>query len=104
MNLIPYICDNWFKTIAKGHDESAILNFLQGTTETLGENQARYNTALMEFAASKNVQTIDFWSFFSKMKRSAEYMCLDGIHPNETGYQLMSKLWIERIPQLKREF
>jgi len=104
MNLIPYICDKWFKTIAKNHDETAILNFLKGSAETLGINQARYNEALMKFALEKQLQTIDFWTIFSQMEDQSLYMCDDGIHPNEKGYELMSKNWIEKLPEIKKEF
>lgn len=104
MNLIPYICDRWFKTIAKAHNEAAMLNFLAGSPDTLGKNQLRYQTALMEFAASHNIQTIDAWNLFSNAPNSATLMCGDGIHPTEEGYELLSKLWLERIPQFKREF
>ena len=51
-----------------------------------------------------NIQTIDAWNLFSNTENSAKLMCDDGIHPNEDGYKLLSKLWIERLPQLKREF
>ena len=104
MNLIPYICDKWFKTIAKGHDEKAMLDFLNGSPSTLGKNQLRYEALLMDFALTNNIQIIDFWTLFSEQTDSASLMCGDGIHPNERGYELMSRLWIERIPQLKREF
>lgn len=104
MNLIPYVCDRWFKTIAKAHNETAMLEFLHGTPDTLGKNQQRYQNALMEFASTSNIQTIDAWTLFTNTQNSATLMCDDGIHPNEDGYKLLSKLWIERIPQLKREF
>ena len=104
MNLIPYICDRWFKTIAKAHNQAAMLEFLAGTPDTLGQNQLKYQNALMDFAKTSNVQTIDVWNLFTNTPNSAKLMCDDGIHPNEEGYKLLSKLWIERIPQLKREF
>ena len=70
MNLIPYICGRWFKTIAKGHDEAAILRFLDGTADTLGRNQTRYNTALVDFAKKNTVQTVDVWALFSALEDS----------------------------------
>ena len=104
MNLIPYICDKWFKTIVKGHDEEAILRFLDGSTETLGKNQQRYYTALMDFASQNNLQVIDAWKLFSTLDKQEKYMCDDGIHPNEEGYKLLADLWTEALPQIKKEF
>ena len=28
------------------------------------------------------------------------YMCLDGIHPNEKGYKVMSEVWIKELKPL----
>ena len=104
MNLIPYICDRWFKTIAKAHNEEAMLAFLKGSADTLGQNQARYQKELMDFATKNKVQTIDAWTLFSNAPDAASLMCGDGIHPNEKGYELLSKLWIQRLPEVKKEF
>ena len=104
MNLIPYICDKWFKTIAKGHDQAAILQFLDGSAETLGKNQEIYYKALMDFVSKNNLQVIDAWKLFSKLDKQEKYMCDDGIHPNEEGYKLLADLWTEALPQIKKEF
>lgn len=104
MNLIPYICDKWFKTIAKGHDQAAILQFLSGSAETLGKNQEIYYKALMDFVSKNNIQLIDAWKLFSKLDKQEKYMCDDGIHPNEEGYKLLADLWTEALPQIKKEF
>ena len=101
MGLIPYVCDDWFKTIIKGQDEAAILNFLGGTAETLGKNQLIYKNAQAEFVQKNNVQFLDPWTIFEGHK---ELMCYDGIHPNEKGYELLSKAWINFLSQVKKEF
>jgi lysophospholipase L1-like esterase len=101
MGLIPYVCDDWFKTIIKGQDEAAILNFLGGTAQTLGKNQLIYKNAQAEFVQKNNVQFLDPWTIFEGHK---EFMCYDGIHPNEKGYELLSKAWIKFLSQVKKEF
>ena len=101
MGLIPYVCDDWFKTIIKGQNEAAILNFLGGTAETLGKNQLIYKNAQAEFVQKNNVQFLDPWTIFEGHK---ELMCYDGIHPNEKGYELLSKAWIKFLSQVKKEF
>ncbi|MBP3741981.1 MAG: SGNH/GDSL hydrolase family protein [Treponema sp.] len=104
MNLIPYICDKWFKTIAKGHDQAAILQFLGGSADTLGKNQEKYYKALMDFVSKKGLQLIDVWKLFSGLEKPEDFMCDDGIHPNEEGYKLLANLWIEDLPKIKKEF
>ena len=101
MGLIPYVCDDWFKTIIKGQDEKAILDFLGGTPETLGKNQLIYKNAQADFVQKNNVQFLDPWTIFEGHK---ELMCFDGIHPNEKGYELLSKAWIKFLSEVKKEF
>ncbi len=101
MGLIPYVCDDWFKTIIKGQDEKAILDFLGGTPETLGKNQLIYKNAQADFVQKNNVQFLDPWTIFEGHN---ELMCFDGIHPNEKGYELLSKAWIKFLSEVKKEF
>lgn len=101
MGLIPYVCDDWFKTIIKGQDQAAILNFLGGTAETLGKNQLIYKNAQADFVQKNKVQFLDPWTIFEGHK---ELMCFDGIHPNEKGYKLLSQAWIKFLSEVKKEF
>ena len=101
MGLIPYVCDDWFKTIIKGQDEKAILDFLGGSPETLGKNQLIYKNGQADFVQKNNVQFLDPWTIFEGHK---ELMCFDGIHPNEKGYELLSKAWIKFLSEVKKEF
>ena len=101
MGLIPYVCEDWFKTIIKGQNQAAILDFLGGTAETLGKNQLIYKNAQADFVQKNKVQFLDPWPIFQDHK---ELMCYDGIHPNEQGYQLLSKAWINFLSQVKKEF
>ena len=101
MGLIPYVCDDWYKTIIKGQNEAAILDFLGGSSETLGKNQLIYKDAQADFVQKNNVQFLDPWTIFEGHK---ELMCYDGIHPNEKGYELLSKAWIKFLSEVKKEF
>ena len=101
MGLIPYVCDDWYQTIIKGQNEAAILDFLGGSSETLGKNQLIYKDAQADFVQKNNVQFLDPWTIFEGHK---ELMCYDGIHPNEKGYELLSKAWINFLSQVKKEF
>ena len=101
MGLIPYVCDDWFKTIIKGQNEAAILDFLGGTSETLGKNQLEYKKAQADFVQKNNVQFLDPWTIFEGHK---ELMCYDGIHPNEKGYELLSEAWVKFLSEVKKEF
>ena len=101
MGLIPYVCNDWYQTIIKGQNEAAILDFLGGSSETLGKNQLIYKNAQADFVQKNNVQFLDPWTIFEGHK---ELMCYDGIHPNEKGYELLSKAWIKFLSEVKKEF
>ena len=101
MGLIPYVYDDWYQTIIKGQNEAAILDFLGGSSETLGKNQLIYKNAQADFVQKNNVQFLDPWTIFEGHK---ELMCYDGIHPNEKGYELLSKAWIKFLSEVKKEF
>lgn len=101
MGLIPYVCDNWFKTIIKGHDEAAILDFLGGSAETLGKNQLIYKNAQKDFVEKNKVQFFDPWELFAG---HPELMCYDGIHPNEKGYEVLADGWVKFLSAVKAEF
>ena len=101
MGLIPYVCDDWYQTIIKGQNEAAILDFLGGSSETLGKNQLIYKNAQADFVQKNKVQFLDPWTIFEGHK---ELMCYDGIHPNEKGYELLSKAWIKFLSEVKKEF
>ena len=101
MGLIPYVCDDWFKTIIKGQDEAAILEFLGGTAETLGKNQLVYKNAQKDFVQKNNVQFLDPWELFAGHK---ELMCYDGIHPNEKGYEVLAEGCVNFLSEVRKEF
>ena len=101
MGLIPYVCDNWFKTIIKGQNEAAILDFLGGAPETLGKNQVVYKNAQADFVQKNKVQFMDPWELFAG---HPDLMCYDGIHPNEAGYKLLAEAWIKFLSEAKKEF
>ncbi len=99
MNLVPYVCDDWFKTITKGHDADAILKFLGGTAETLGKNQEKYNTALTKYAKDNKVKILDYWEICNRIQDfKKKYMGPDGIHLNEDGYEHLGLSWYTYLP------
>jgi len=99
MNLIPYVCSDWFKTISKGNDADAILRFLGGSPETLGKNQEKYNTALTSYAKENKVKILDYWEITTRIQDfQKKYMGPDGIHLNEDGYEHLGLSFYTYLP------
>lgn len=116
----PLVPDWWFKNICIGNDENVIRKFverkyglqeqnaLQGQNSAaalrLYQNQELYSIAAANLARSLNVQTVDMRSEFLAHPNYRALMCLDGVHPNQAGYDFMSEVWKREIPGLRVEF
>ncbi len=121
----PLVPDWWFKNICIGNDENAIRKFverkygLQGgdcgggdcsqgqnwaAALRLYQNQELYSIAAANLARSLNVQTVDMRTEFLAHSNYRDLMCLDGVHPNQAGYDFMAEVWKREIPGLRVEF
>ena len=49
-----------------------------------------YNLELYRLAASSNVPVIDITTCFLSRRNYSDYLCEDGMHPNEEGHKLIS--------------
>lgn len=49
-----------------------------------------YNMAVWGLGAEKRIPVIDITSPFLKRKDYRDYLCSDGIHPNEDGHMLIA--------------
>ncbi len=116
----PLVPDWWFKNICIGNDENVIRKFVErkyGLQEQnalqdqnsaaalrLYQNQELYSITAANLARSLNVQTVDMRSEFLAHPNYRELMCLDGVHPNQAGYDFMAEIWKREIPKLRVEF
>jgi lysophospholipase L1-like esterase len=55
---------------------------------------------MLKYAKENDIICIDFRSELLKQNNYNDLICLDGIHPNEKGYELMSQIWIEKLSAL----
>ena len=69
----------------------------------LYQNQELYSIAAANLARALNVQTVDMRSEFLAHPNYRELMCLDGVHPNQAGYDFMAEVWKREIPGLRME-
>ena len=59
-----------------------------------------YSNLVCEIASASNIKMIDIRSAFLKLRNYSDYLCEDGIHPNEEGHRLIEEAI---IAYLKRE-
>ncbi|MBR6806337.1 MAG: SGNH/GDSL hydrolase family protein [Bacteroidaceae bacterium] len=60
----------------------------------------RYNMEVMRLGVLTHTPVIDITSVFLERRNYSDYLCEDGIHPNEEGHRLIEEAI---IAYLKRE-
>jgi len=101
MTLPPLDADRYFDWVSHNSPEAAanILAWL-GTKNKIYWWQERYNAAILEVAAEMGIHVLDIRSAFLREPDYRDYLCADGIHPNQAGHRLMAARvgeWLERF-------
>ena len=91
MNLPPIDADRYFDWISQNNSDKArkILRWLGNVTRIYWW-QERYNAAIMSVAEQTHTDLIDVRSSFLKYPDFRDFICVDGIHPNENGHRLIA--------------
>lgn len=93
LSLIPLDPDRYFEHITKAMDsvgKANVLRWLGGTTDFITNWHEMYNLQVFKIGTALNVPVVDITSAFLLKKDYREYLCLDGIHPNEKGHKLIT--------------
>jgi acyl-CoA thioesterase I len=100
LTLPPIDAKRYFSWISKGLNSGAILNWL-GDIEHIYRWHERYNLAVYQVAKDCAVPLIDISSAFLETRSYQDFLCEDGIHPNEKGHRLISGVIGDTISHLK---
>lgn len=95
LNLPPIDPKRYFTWVSKGLNRENILAYLV-EIESIYRWQEMYSKAVEELAAEVKIPLIDIRSGFLDKKNFSYYLCADGIHPNEKGHLLISKILNEK--------
>lgn len=98
--LIP---ERWINSISKGLNKENIIKFLGGDINKLSQNQELYYKAMQTFASKNKIKLVDMRQALINEDNYADLICMDGIHPSEAGYKLMSQVWIKELPEIFKE-
>ena len=90
LNLPPLDPNRYFNWISKGLNKNNILKWL-GDINMIYRWQEMYNVEVMLLATKMGVPIIDIRSAFLKYNTYNDFLCSDGIHPNNAGYELIYK-------------
>ena len=89
LNLPPIDPKRYFQWISKGLNAKNIMTFL-GEVDAIYRWQEMYSKAIEEVAEEKNIPLIDIRSGFLNNHNFSDFLCEDGIHPNDKGHLLIS--------------
>lgn len=85
----------FFAHLSKGLNAENILQWLNGSIMNLDRWHERYNMEIFRLGATKHVPVIDITSVFLEKKNHFDYLCDDGIHPNDDGHALIENAIVD---------
>ncbi|MBS7402396.1 MAG: SGNH/GDSL hydrolase family protein [Oscillospiraceae bacterium] len=100
LNLPPIDPHKYFNWFSRGLNGENILRWLGGSEEHIYSFHESYNAQVCNIAAERDIRLIDIRSAFLALKNYSEYLCDDGIHPNERGHELIANVIAAKLPEL----
>lgn len=91
----------FFKHVTKGINAENVLRWLGGSVLAIDRWHERYNMEIFRLGTQKKVPVIDITSVFLEKKNFSDYICEDGIHPNEHGHALIESAIIDYLGNYK---
>ncbi len=90
MTLPPIDPNRYLDFVSRnGNSRENILKWL-GYVEKIYETHKSYSDAAASIARERMVPLVDVRSAFPSGDALGEYMCIDGVHPDKKGYQLIA--------------
>jgi len=102
LNLPPIDEHKYFDWFSRGLDREKILQWLGGTDEYIYRFHEIYNVKVCNIASEYNIPIIDIRSAFLEKRNYSDYLCCDGIHPNEKGHEIIANVIAGAIPGLEQ--
>jgi len=98
MTLPPLNADRYFKWVSKNNldNEINILKWLGSVTKIYWW-QERYNSTIIRVAEETKTRWIDIRGAFLKYPDFSKFLCLDGIHPNKDGHEIIAEKVLDFI-------
>ena len=80
----------FFAHVSTGLNKQNILQWLEGDVANIDHWHEQYNLEVFKIGMRRNVRVIDISTIFLQQRNLAEYLCEDGMHPNEFGHKLIA--------------
>lgn len=96
--VVPIDSQAYFdNVISKTGDPEQIMIFLHQDVENISRHQEAYSSLILKCAAKTNSIVLDVRSKMLVEGAMSQYMCKDGVHPNEKGYKYLADAIIYEI-------
>lgn len=92
----PLDAEKYFAWVSRGLNAEAILSFL-GDVQHIARWQEGYAAAVREVAARTGSRLLDIRDAFLGAGPIGDFYCLDGIHPNAKGHELLARAAERRL-------
>lgn len=89
--------EKFFRHLSKGLNADNILRWLNGSIMNLDRWHERYNMEIFRLGMAKRVPVIDITSVFLERRNHFDFLCEDGIHPNDEGHALIENAIMEYL-------
>ena len=96
LSLPPLEPEKFFKWVSQGLNRENILKFI-GEIDAIYRWQESYDTAVKNLAKIHAIRLVDIRDAFLKEGAYSDFICRDGMHPNEKGHALIHKLIEQQV-------
>lgn len=106
LSLTPLDSERYFNHFTRCMDagqKSAVRSWLGGSLDTISSWHEMYNLQVFKLAIAMKVPVIDITTAFLAKKDYRDYLCEDGIHPNEDGHRLIADAICDHLTTVKPE-
>ena len=87
----------FFEHISNGLDRGNILRWLQGDVQNIAHWHEQYNLEVFKLGNRRGIKVIDISSAFLRQRRLGDFLCDDGMHPNEAGHRLIAEAILKEV-------
>lgn len=94
MTLPPLHAQRYFDFITRDGGANEILHWLGGDVQRIYRWHEHYSLGIMKVAAETESPIVDVRSEFLIQKNYENFLCADGIHPNERGQALIADTFV----------
>ncbi|MGF6375817.1 acyl-CoA thioesterase-1 [Clostridiales Family XIII bacterium PM5-7] len=100
LSLPPLDAERFFHWVAKDLNKDNILTYLNNDVEYIFKWHEGYNDMIFQLAAEYSIPVIDIRSDFLNQQNYKNLLCIDGMHPNKEGHQLIARTLEKAIGSL----